>query len=225
MNNEWNSEVVTEVPESDITVDQSYDATSSNPQSGTAVAEAVAQAGGTVDQTYNASSTNAQSGTAVAEAISGVKQVPASTASDENKVLAVNAQGTPEWATPSSGGGGDVVVIPLAAAPTGAAIETLFNQVDTAVTANKQVIIKTTNSSNKVRHFALTNTNNLSTNGKFYHFNCIEMVDNLPDIDAIDHLMVVSYTNLGSDPQYNFTVSNYTIATGMSGNSFDPFSA
>ena len=41
MNNEWNSEVVTEVPESDITVDQSYNASSSNPQSGTAVAGAI----------------------------------------------------------------------------------------------------------------------------------------------------------------------------------------
>ena len=72
MNNEWNSEVVTDVSESDITVDQAYDATSSNPQSGTAVAQAVAQAGGTVDQQYNASSANAQSGTAVAQAIAGI---------------------------------------------------------------------------------------------------------------------------------------------------------
>lgn len=48
MNNEWNSEVVVDVSESDITVDQAYDATSSNPQSGTAVAQAVAQAGGTM---------------------------------------------------------------------------------------------------------------------------------------------------------------------------------
>lgn len=53
----------------------------------------------TVDQTYNASSTNAQSGTAVAGAISGINQVPASTSSDADKVLKVNSSGTPEWST------------------------------------------------------------------------------------------------------------------------------
>lgn len=50
-----------------ITVDQSYDATSTNAQSGTAVAEAIEEI--TVDQTYSASSTNAQSGVAVGSAI------------------------------------------------------------------------------------------------------------------------------------------------------------
>lgn len=104
MNNEWNDEVVVDVSESDITVDQAYDATSSNPQSGTAVAQAVAQAGGTVDQQYNASSTNAQSGTAVAGAIAGVKQVPASTSADADKVLTVNSEGVPGWATAQGGG-------------------------------------------------------------------------------------------------------------------------
>jgi hypothetical protein len=38
MNNEWNSEVVTEESNVDITVDQSYDASSENAQSGVAVA-------------------------------------------------------------------------------------------------------------------------------------------------------------------------------------------
>lgn len=57
----------------------------------------------TVDQTYNASSTNAQSGTAVAGALATINQVPASTSSDEDKVLTVNAQGTAEWATAQSG--------------------------------------------------------------------------------------------------------------------------
>lgn len=103
MNNEWNDEVVVDVSESDITVDQAYDATSSNPQSGTAVAQAVAQAGGTVDQQYNASSANAQSGTAVAGAIAGVKQVPASTSADATKVLTVNSEGVPGWATAQGG--------------------------------------------------------------------------------------------------------------------------
>ena len=57
----------------------------------------------TTDQTYSASSTNPQSGTAVAGAIASVNQVPSSTAADENKVLTVNGQGTPEWVTPSGG--------------------------------------------------------------------------------------------------------------------------
>jgi hypothetical protein len=60
-----------------------------------------------IDQTYDATSTNAQSGTAVAEAVGAVNQVPASTSSDANKVLTVDAQGVPGWAT-ASGGGGDV---------------------------------------------------------------------------------------------------------------------
>lgn len=76
MNNEWNDEVVVDVSESDITVDQVYDATS----------------------------VNAQSGTAVAGAIAGVKQVPASTSADADKVLTVSSEGVPGWATAASGG-------------------------------------------------------------------------------------------------------------------------
>lgn len=52
----------------------------------------------TVDQSYSASSTNAQSGTAVADALSNVNQVPSSTSADETKVLTVNSSGVPEWA-------------------------------------------------------------------------------------------------------------------------------
>lgn len=59
--------------------------------------EWVAGGGGTVDQTYNASSTNAQSGTAVAGAIATVRQVPASTSSDADKVLTVDSTGNPVW--------------------------------------------------------------------------------------------------------------------------------
>lgn len=58
----------------------------------------------TVDQVYNSASANAQSGVAVAGAIAGVNQVPASTSSDEGKVLTVDAHGVPGWAT--GGGGG-----------------------------------------------------------------------------------------------------------------------
>lgn len=83
--------------------------------------------GGTVDQTYDASSTNAQSGTAVAEAVgtpvnlvqgSGITltesggnvtisadaQLPASTSADATKVLTVDATGAPGWATVQGGG-------------------------------------------------------------------------------------------------------------------------
>lgn len=56
----------------------------------------------TVDQVYDSTSANAQSGTAVAGAISGVKQVPASAAADANKVLTVNAQGDGyDWVAPA----------------------------------------------------------------------------------------------------------------------------
>ena len=54
----------------------------------------------TTDQTYNSASTNPQSGTAVAGAIAAVNQLPASTSADENKVLTVNAQGAAGWANP-----------------------------------------------------------------------------------------------------------------------------
>lgn len=47
----------------------------------------------TVDQTYNASSTNAQSGTAVAGAIAGIDEVPAVTSSDDGKVLKATYSG------------------------------------------------------------------------------------------------------------------------------------
>ena len=60
----------------------------------------------TVDQSYSASSTNAQSGTAVAGALANIKQVPSSTSADEDKVLTVNSSGTPVWAAAQGGGGG-----------------------------------------------------------------------------------------------------------------------
>jgi hypothetical protein len=56
-----------------------------------------------VDQSYSASSRKAQSGVAVAQAISAVNQVPASTSSDEGKVLTVDSNGDAEWA-PAQGG-------------------------------------------------------------------------------------------------------------------------
>lgn len=120
----------------------------------------------------------------------------------------------------------DLVVISLAATPTGSALEALFNQVEAAFEANKQVIVKTTNSRNKVRNFVLTNTNSLSVNGRYYHFNCIELVENQQmSTDVIDHWMVVSYNSYDPDNQYNFTVADYTIASNLTSSSFDPFSA
>lgn len=130
-------------------VNQTYNASSANAQSGVAVASAIsgkqdtisdlstirsgAAAGATavqpgdlatvattgaysdlngtptVDQTYSAASTNAQSGVAVAQAVAGVNAVPASTSSDADKVLTVDAQGVPGWANaqaPISAGNG-----------------------------------------------------------------------------------------------------------------------
>ena len=113
-------------------VDQTYSASSTNAQSGTAVAGALATVNQvpastssdstkvltvnssgtpvwaaaqvvTVDQTYNSSSTNAQSGTAVAGALATVNQVPASTSADSTKVLTVNSSGTPVWAAAQGG--------------------------------------------------------------------------------------------------------------------------
>jgi hypothetical protein len=78
--------------------------------------EWVAETIPTVDQTYDATSANAQSGTAVSEAIAGVNQVPASTSADANKVLAVDAQGVPGWATPSGGGDGIKQIYPTSVA-------------------------------------------------------------------------------------------------------------
>ena len=83
-----------------VTVDQTYSASSTNAQSGTAVAQAVASVAITVDQTYNASSTNAQSGTAVAGALAAIRQVPTTTSSDNGKFLTVqDSNGTLGWAT------------------------------------------------------------------------------------------------------------------------------
>lgn len=87
-----------------------------------------ASASVTVDQVYNASSTNAQSGTAVAGAISGINQVPASTSSDADKVLTVNAQGTPAWASAqapiSAGNGIDITNNVVSAKVDGTTIDT-----------------------------------------------------------------------------------------------------
>ena len=63
----------------------------------------------TTDQTYNSSSTNPQSGTAVAGAISGVAQVPSVTSSDDAKVLTASYSGgvaSYSWQTAQGGGGG-----------------------------------------------------------------------------------------------------------------------
>ena len=60
-------------------------------------------AGVIVDQTYDATSTDAQSGVAVAQAVAGVNAVPSSTAADENKVLTVDGNGDPAWAVAQGG--------------------------------------------------------------------------------------------------------------------------
>lgn len=60
-------------------------------------------AGVIVDQTYDATSTDAQSGTAVAEAVAGVNAVPSSTIADATKVLTVDSNGDPAWAAAPGG--------------------------------------------------------------------------------------------------------------------------
>ena len=70
----------------------------------------------TVDQTYNAASTNAQSGTAVAQAISGISmdEVPDVTSSDDGKVLKASYSGgvgSYAWGTESGGTGSDDVFV------------------------------------------------------------------------------------------------------------------
>lgn len=58
------------------TVDQTYDATSANPQSGVAVAQALGTIPSvTVDQTYDPTSANAQSGVAIAGVIGNINAV------------------------------------------------------------------------------------------------------------------------------------------------------
>lgn len=62
----------------------------------------------TVDQTYNGSSTNPQSGLAVAEALSGTGQVPTVTSNDDGKVLKASydsqtSQGSFRWDSAPSG--------------------------------------------------------------------------------------------------------------------------
>lgn len=57
----------------------------------------------TVDQHYDSTSSNPQSGTAVAEAVGSINQVPSSSPSDSGKVLTVNSSGNAEWITPSGG--------------------------------------------------------------------------------------------------------------------------
>ena len=64
----------------------------------------------TVDQNYNAASTNAQSGVAVAQAIAGISvdEVPTVTSTDNGKVLKATysgGTGSYAWATESGGGG------------------------------------------------------------------------------------------------------------------------
>lgn len=119
----------------------------------------------TVDQTYNASSTNAQSGTAVASAIAAVPtkpivagsnititdntnnvtisatvptvdEVPAVTSSDDGKVLTATysgGTGSYAWASPGGGSGSDIFWAEYG--------QTSFNDIWTAVSAEKTVYL------------------------------------------------------------------------------------
>lgn len=80
-----------------VTVDQTYDATSENAQSGTAVAEAV---GTPVNLVQGSGITLTESSGNVT--ISADAQLPASTAADATKVLTVDSSGVPVWAVGGS---------------------------------------------------------------------------------------------------------------------------
>lgn len=79
------------------TVDQTYDASSENAQSGTAVAEAV---GTPVNLVQGSGITLTESSGNVT--ISADAQLPASTSADATKVLTVDSSGVPVWAVGSS---------------------------------------------------------------------------------------------------------------------------
>ena len=85
-----------------VTVLDEVDPDSINPVTSRAVATAVAGGSAeiTVDQSYNAFSENPQSGTAVAQAIGEVNAVPPSGLDDAGKFLIVGAKGSPKWASP-----------------------------------------------------------------------------------------------------------------------------
>lgn len=82
---------------SEPTVDQTYDASSENAQSGTAVAEAV---GTPVNLVQGSGITLTESSGNVT--ISADAQLPASTSADATKVLTVDSSGVPVWAVGSS---------------------------------------------------------------------------------------------------------------------------
>lgn len=82
-----------------------------------------------VDQTYDPISAFPQSGYAVDEAINSVRQVPYSDISDEGKVLTVDSNGDPTWAT---GGGGSTYT-----AGNGIDITNNVVSVDTSVVATQ----------------------------------------------------------------------------------------
>ena len=65
----------------------------------------------TVDQAYDGSSTNAQSGVAVASAVSGVKAVPTVTSNDDGKVLKASYSGGVASYSWDTDGGGEANVI------------------------------------------------------------------------------------------------------------------
>jgi hypothetical protein len=82
----------------------------------------------TVDQTYDASSANPQSGIAVAGAISGLSQVPPVTSSDNNKVLKASySGGVGSYAWASESDDVEIVSSTLSASDAATAIATALN--------------------------------------------------------------------------------------------------
>ena len=90
---------------STITVDQTYDSTSTNPQSGTAVADAISTKQDVIFDldTIRAGAALGETAAQPSDLPSSDELVPSASSGDAGKVLSVNSNGDPQWITPSAG--------------------------------------------------------------------------------------------------------------------------
>lgn len=90
---------------STITVDQTYDSTSTNPQSGTAVADAISTKQDVIFDldTIRAGAALGETAAQPSDLPSSDELVPSASSGDAGKVLTVDSNGDPQWITPSAG--------------------------------------------------------------------------------------------------------------------------
>ena len=90
---------------STITVDQTYDSTSTNPQSGTAVADAISTKQDIISDldTIRAGAALGATAAQPSDLPSSDELVPSASSGDAGKVLTVDSHGDPQWITPSAG--------------------------------------------------------------------------------------------------------------------------